>query len=96
MINGLLKWVIIFVVFLLAFLGGYLIYKSFKAKPPVWQPSQQVSPPQVQNSTPTPAISGTSSPNVSTLPRTGVPIGLMIIFASSAAMAGFYLRKFPE
>lgn len=96
MINGLLKWVIIFAVFLLAFFGGYLVYKSFKSKVPAWKPSQQVSPPKIQNPTPTPAVSGISSPDVSTLPRTGAPIGLMMIFASSALISGWGLSKFPK
>lgn len=33
---------------------------------------------------------------VRTLPATGVPVGLMLLFASSAMVVGFSLRKYPH
>ncbi len=82
-------------VFLLAFSGGYLIYQALKPKPPVWQPVQQVPPP-VTTSSPVPSVSGTSSSGATTLPRTGAPIGLLAIFASSVLISGWGLSKFPK
>lgn len=96
MLNNGFKWVIIFAVFLLAFLVGYLVYKSFKSKAPAWQPSQQITLPVAPSLTPAPAVSGTSSANTRTLPKTGAPVALMAIFASSALISGYFLRKFPE
>lgn len=89
------KWLIVIGIFLIFFSGGYLIFQALKPKPPAWKPSQQVAPPRV-SPMPSPAVSGTSSPSVSTLPRTGAPIGLMVIFASSALVSGYFLRKFPK
>ena len=96
MVNDWFKWIIIAAVFLLAFSGGYLIFQSFKPKAPAWQPVQQVPPPEVQSPSPTPGVSGVSSANATTLPRTGAPIGLMAIFATSAIISGWGLSKFPK
>lgn len=40
--------------------------------------------------------SGTNRSNIQTLPRTGVPAGLIAVFGVSAAISGYFLRKFPQ
>ncbi|MBI2600307.1 hypothetical protein HYW43_05320 [Candidatus Daviesbacteria bacterium] len=41
-------------------------------------------------------ISGRAQPETQTLPRTGFPVGLAIVFSISAMISGFSLRKFPK
>lgn len=47
--------------------------------------------------TPTPAVSGVNNQTgAQTLPNTGNPLALVVIFSISAATTGFFLRKYPN
>ena len=52
--------------------------------------SEQAATPSA-NSTPS-----NKSHNVQTLPRTGFPVGLAVVFSASAVVSGLSLRKFPK
>lgn len=42
------------------------------------------------------ALANRAQGNVQTLPRTGFPAGLAVVFSASAIVSGFSLRKFPK
>lgn len=87
--------------FLAAIAVGYLIFSQRFTSP-----SQTTSRPVVQAS-PTPASTPIPSPSpttkgslpntgISSLPATGYPAGLIAIFSLSAALGGFFLRRYPH
>jgi len=88
-------------------IGYYLLSGVFSlSKPPKSQTAQNIpSPSAASSSTPSATnnpqsayqmIAQRNQQNVNTLPKTGIPILLLIIFSSSAIVAGLGLRKFPE
>lgn len=73
------------------------INKAVSSPTPTVVPS--VTPPP--SPTPTPAsaysrIVDRSQSQVQTLPKTGFPVGLAIVFSVSAMISGLSLRKFPH
>ena len=85
--------------------------KAVSSPVPSLLPKPTVSPLQVADYSPgsSPASSPTSSPtsaynmlasrgqdSIKTLPRTGFPNGLIVIFSVSAIISGWSLRRFPE
>ncbi len=102
--DGKLKLIIVGL-FLAAFVIGYFIIAQRMQKvqtPPVIGIVQQATP------APSPQPPETPVPNqlnpqknghikgVSSLPKTGFPIPLAGIFATSAVISGWFLRRFPN
>ena len=61
----------------------------------------QTTPTPVAVASPSPAsayqrIANRTQGGVSTLPKTGFPVGLAVVFSASAMISGWSLRKFPH
>ncbi|MBI4036351.1 hypothetical protein HY386_00540 [Candidatus Daviesbacteria bacterium] len=90
------KMIIVLGLVVVGLVVGYVIFTqrfaSTQSLPN--RPVQQID--QVTPS-PTPETLGQQAPAATkTLPKTGFPIGLLGIFATSAAISGYFLRQFPR
>lgn len=81
------------------FTGGFSVSKSKVSQTPT--PSAVLG----QNTQPTPTpspvsayntIANRSQGNVQTLPKTGFPVEMAVVFSISAIVSGLSLRKFPK
>lgn len=103
---GDLKLQIILVVLVaVAFLAGFFIYRQVSLKGTQKQneiyenvslPTPVASPTPAQIPQRIPAVRTQATTSGTALPRTAAPVALFGIFAASAAISGFFLRKFPE
>lgn len=86
--------------------GGLAVNKSNrvanKTTQPTMIPTASVQP--SSSPSPSPSASGSAYSQIvernqsgaQTLPRTGFPVGLTIVFSVSAMVTGFSLRKYPK
>lgn len=102
--------VVIFLIFTGRFSGSRLGLQREAEVSPVQQiePSEELNLTPTITLTPTPipgrvvaptGVLGQTMPNTGvsqTLPNTGFPLALVGIFAASAAISGFFLRKYPD
>ena len=89
-------------VFLAAVAVGYFIYSQSAAVSPGGNGRQA----PVSQVSPTPSVlgenvndqtkGGLSQTEIDTLPKTAVPTYFIGVFSLSAAVAGYFLRKFPQ
>ncbi len=77
--------------------GRFASIKTTKPTNPVKQVEiAQVAPSPAKTSAPAPKVAAISSSRVTTLPKTGFPVVLVLTFSASAIVAGFALRKYPN
>ena len=83
---------------LAAIVVGYIIFSQRFSTNNTNRSVQQITPTPVLTTTPipTPATLGQSTKEISSLPNTGFPVGLIAIFSASAAVAGYFLRRYPH
>ena len=96
---GRLKLIIIGLILLAIGIGYFIFAQRTSVQPGIDQqaiiePSPSSSPQVISQA------SSVGSPlpktGISSLPSTGIPVGLMAIFAISAAIAGWGLRQYPK
>ncbi len=80
--------IILVVLVVIAFVAGFALYQKVSQREV--QPKNEIA---VSAPTPVRNQATTSGTN---LPRTAAPVVLIGIFAASALISGFFLRKFPE
>lgn len=100
---------ILAVLFLAVLILGFFLYQKLivtrQATPRVTQIRVTPSPIPPSSPSPSPATLGQTTAGglalnqkgvVKSLPSTGAPEVILALFATSAAVSGFFLRKFPE
>lgn len=77
--------------------------KTVQSPTPSAVASPSATPSVVGQNTPTPTpasayntIANRTKGGVETLPRTGFPVGMFVVFSISAVVSGYALRKFPK
>jgi hypothetical protein len=100
---GLVLAALAVVYFLLT--GGFSINKPKVNQTQTNKTVQSPTPTPVSSPSPSPTPTPTSAYNtianrtkggVETLPRTGFPVGMAVVFSISAIVSGFAITKFPK